>query len=85
MEKIIDKLFELCANTSQTFGFFDKEATDRECEFFDYLLNNLPPEHKNIFSKYIELRGIRTANELQAAYESGFKTAVQLFVEALHT
>ena len=83
METIIDKLFQLSSKSSQTFGFFDKEATDKECEFFDYLFNNLSPEHKNIFSKYIELRGIRAANELQAAYESGFKTAVRLFIEAL--
>ena len=83
MEKILSKLYEIQQNIAQPFAFFDKKKIDKECQCYDYLYNHLPEELKKIFLEYLELRNLRNNHELQAAYESGFKTAVQLFMEVL--
>ena len=83
MEQIIDKLYELSLNTPQHFDVFDKETIDKEWRCYDYLYKNLNEKCKKVFIEYLELRSSRNSRELQIAYESGFKTAVQLFTEAL--
>lgn len=83
MEKIINKLYEMSLNTAEPFGFFDKESTEQEWRCYDSLYDNLSKEDREIFREYVNLRGLRSAHELQAAYEKGFKTAIQLLMEAL--
>ena len=82
MEEIIKMLYEMHSQTSPSFGFFDKELTDKEWHCYDYLYNNLNKQSKEMLMAYLKARNARACHEIQAAYESGFKTAIKLFIES---
>ena len=84
MEGIIEKIYELHVRTQDfPFGASHKEELDEEWKLYDVLYNDLPAEYKELFRKYVNLRGVRQERELKSSYEYGFKTAVKLLTEAL--
>lgn len=84
MKDIIEKLYNLHINTeTYPLGLPDKENLDEELRVYERLCNLLGEEEKQLFSQYVEQRGIRQSEELKAVYEYGFKSGVQLIIEAL--
>ena len=84
MNDLIEKLYDLHLNTSyQPLGVPDKEAKKKEIELYHLLYEDLSEENKRFFMEYVNLTGIRMCNQVKAAYECGFKTAIRLLLESL--
>lgn len=84
MNSIIERLYETHLKMEDLpFGTPDHEEEREEWELYLQLTKHLPEEHKEDFSRYIELRGNRQNREMKAVYDYGFKTAIKLMIEAL--
>ena len=84
MENILEKLYDLHIKMEDCpYGKTNHEDESREWQLYHYLYQNFSLEDRKIFSEYINLNENRHKGELKSVYEYGFKTAIQLIVEAL--
>lgn len=84
MDKIIDKLYGLQLNIDNyPLGISNKENMEKEYGIYYILQNNLLGENKDLFLRYVKLNDERRSEELRAAYENGFKTAIKLILEGI--
>ena len=84
MEKLIEKLFNLHNKMEEiSFPEHDKEEMNREIQLYDFLYESMSEQNHALFLEYIRIRERRQAQDVQVAYEQGFKTAIKLIFEAL--
>ena len=84
MEKIIEKLYEAHLNVEDfVFCAKNKEAQREEWELYCFFYETLAKEEGKVFAKYVDMREQRHREERQAAYETGFKTAIKMILESL--
>lgn len=83
MDKWLEKMYESYLQEKYPLQNMKKEVMDKEYETYIFLHENLPKDFKAQFREYVKLREERCNLEGMAAYESGFKAAVQLLLSCL--
>lgn len=84
MENLIKKFYDLCLTTNSfTFQAADKIVLKKELPVYENLFNSLNSQQLDLFLQFISMQSKRHNEELQASYETGFKTAVNLIFESL--
>ena len=85
MKTIFETLYEThVKNDPFAFHLVNKDFFDEECHIYEELYESLTKPLLDKFRKYCELQKMQKNKETQAAYEQGFKTAIQLIVDSLN-
>ena len=83
MDKWLEKMYESYLEDRYPLKELKKEKMDKEYETYLVLCEGLPKEFKELFREYVRTREERCNVEMAAAYESGFKGAVQLIFSCI--
>ena len=84
MENLIKKFYDLCLSTNSfTFQSADKTILKKELPVYENLFDCLNSKQLDLFLQFISMQSKRHNEELQIAYETGFKTAINLMLECL--
>ena len=84
MEDMIEKLYNLHVSTNNfPFGKPNKEVMDEEWKIYSFLYGALCEPYKGEFLRYADLCRSRQEEEYKAAYEYGFKTAINIIIQGL--
>ena len=85
MKTIFETLYEThLKNDLFSSNIVTKDFLDEECRVYEELYESLTNPLLTTFRKYCELQEVRKNRENQAAYEQGFKTAIQLIIDSLN-
>ena len=81
MDKTIETIFDAQVKTEDFLtNVVSSEDIKEEGDQYMYLYQQLGAEEKKALHKYCELARLRSVEELKAAYEQGFKTAIKLMM-----
>ena len=84
MDKIIEKLYELhLKEEPEAFAMADKGKIQKEYDTYLSFSQILLPYMREELREYTNLNEERHKEELQKAYENGFKAAIKIVLESV--